>query len=318
MLRCFTAGESHGPALTAIIDGLPAGLVLDADAIDRDLRRRQGGYGRGGRQQIERDQATITAGVVQGMTIARPWPSPLPIATGRTGGIAPWRPGAARARATLTWRGPRSMAWTTCASSPSAPAPARRPLGWPQVPCVRRSWRRLGCGWGAMSRRLVACGRTCRGWRSRSVSPAPGRRMSPAPTPALPRRCARPSMPPVRPGIPSVAWWWRWRSGARRLGSHSQWDRRLDGRLAQAVMSVQAVKGSRSAPPLRTPPSPAPRCDALYPAEETVGRRARAHQGVPCGARIVLGGVEGGMSNGAPSRCARPCRSPPPSAPNPR
>jgi chorismate synthase len=62
-LTCHTAGESHGPALTTLINGLPAGLVLDIDFINAELRRRQGGYGRGGRQRIEDDRAIFLAGV---------------------------------------------------------------------------------------------------------------------------------------------------------------------------------------------------------------------------------------------------------------
>jgi len=62
-LRFLTAGESHGEALTAVIDGLPAGLALTEADINSDLARRQRGYGRGGRMKIERDQAHISAGV---------------------------------------------------------------------------------------------------------------------------------------------------------------------------------------------------------------------------------------------------------------
>ena len=62
-LSLVTAGESHGPALVAIVSGLPAGLVLDRDAIDADLRRRQQGYGRSPRQQIETDEVEVLAGL---------------------------------------------------------------------------------------------------------------------------------------------------------------------------------------------------------------------------------------------------------------
>jgi chorismate synthase len=73
MLRFLTAGESHGPQLTVIVEGLPAGLRLDARRdIDPHLRRRQGGYGRGRRQQIERDRAEIVAGVRGGLTLGSP------------------------------------------------------------------------------------------------------------------------------------------------------------------------------------------------------------------------------------------------------
>ena len=72
MLRFLTAGESHGPCLTGIIEGLPAGLSVDVEAINEDLRRRQGGYGRGGRQRIEHDQAEVLSGVFGGRTIGAP------------------------------------------------------------------------------------------------------------------------------------------------------------------------------------------------------------------------------------------------------
>src|SRR5512142_3265831 len=71
-LHLITAGESHGPGLTCIIEGLPAGLGLDRDAINRDLFRRQLGHGRGGRMKIERDQVDVTGGVRHGRTLGGP------------------------------------------------------------------------------------------------------------------------------------------------------------------------------------------------------------------------------------------------------
>src|SRR3984957_13337219 len=72
MLRFVTAGESHGQALVAWISGLPAGVPIDLEFVGRELRRRQLGYGRGGRQGIEKDQANILAGVRHGKTIGAP------------------------------------------------------------------------------------------------------------------------------------------------------------------------------------------------------------------------------------------------------
>jgi chorismate synthase len=72
VLRFLTAGESHGPLLTGILEGMPAGLPLQPDDIDRDLLRRQEGYGSGGRMQIERDHARITGGVMAGKTTGGP------------------------------------------------------------------------------------------------------------------------------------------------------------------------------------------------------------------------------------------------------
>ncbi len=71
-LRLITAGESHGPGLTCIVEGVPAGLELDREAIDRDLARRQLGHGRGGRMKIETDKADVTAGVRHGKTLGGP------------------------------------------------------------------------------------------------------------------------------------------------------------------------------------------------------------------------------------------------------
>jgi len=71
-IRFFTAGESHGPGLTAILEGMPAGLPLSVEDINKDLRRRQKGYGSGGRMQIEKDKIVITSGLMNGMTTGAP------------------------------------------------------------------------------------------------------------------------------------------------------------------------------------------------------------------------------------------------------
>ncbi len=71
-LKLTTAGESHGPGLTCVVEGLPAGLELDRDALDRDMARRQLGHGRGGRMKIERDRAEVTGGVRHGRTLGSP------------------------------------------------------------------------------------------------------------------------------------------------------------------------------------------------------------------------------------------------------
>ena len=71
-MQFVTAGESHGPQLTAIVSGVPAGLKISASDINADLKRRQAGYGRGGRQQIEADEVIITSGVRFGLTLGTP------------------------------------------------------------------------------------------------------------------------------------------------------------------------------------------------------------------------------------------------------
>ena len=72
MLRYVTAGESHGPCLTMVIDGVPAGFPIDVSQINRDLWRRQQGYGRGGRMLIEKDEIQIRSGIRWGETLGSP------------------------------------------------------------------------------------------------------------------------------------------------------------------------------------------------------------------------------------------------------
>src|ERR1700759_3819748 len=93
-LRLASAGESHGPALVAILTGLPAGLVLDRDAIDADLARRQKGYGRSPRQQIEQDRVEVLAGLRQGLTLGTPLALLVRNNDHKNGtwGMNPWQP----------------------------------------------------------------------------------------------------------------------------------------------------------------------------------------------------------------------------------
>ena len=93
-LRLQTAGESHGPALVAILTGLPAGLVLDLQAIDGDLKRRQAGYGRSPRQQIEQDRVDVLAGLRHGRTLGTPLALVVRNVDHKnwTWGMAPWPP----------------------------------------------------------------------------------------------------------------------------------------------------------------------------------------------------------------------------------
>jgi chorismate synthase len=93
-LRLASAGESHGPALVAIVSGLPAGLELDRDAIDADLRRRQEGYGRSPRQKIETDRVEVLAGLRQGRTLGTPLALVVRNVDHKnwTWGMSPWPP----------------------------------------------------------------------------------------------------------------------------------------------------------------------------------------------------------------------------------
>src|ERR1700728_4538983 len=123
MLRYFTAGESHGEALVAFLSGVPAGLKIDQAFLDRELWRRQQGYGRGGRMKIERDTAHILSGVRQGMTIGSPisiqlenkdwknWQDSLPVGEGdpsRHKRVASPRPGHADLAGALKYNFPEA------------------------------------------------------------------------------------------------------------------------------------------------------------------------------------------------------------------
>src|SRR2546425_1963539 len=123
MLRYFTAGESHGEALLAFLSGLPAGVKVDQAFVDRELWRRQQGYGRGGRMKIERDSAQILSGVRHGLTIGSPiavklenkdwrnWQESLPVGEGdpaRHKPVASPRPGHADLAGALKYNFPEA------------------------------------------------------------------------------------------------------------------------------------------------------------------------------------------------------------------
>src|SRR6188768_3841682 len=139
MLRFLSAGESHGQALVITVDGMPAGLEIDIDELNRQLRRRQGGYGRGRRMQIESDRAEILAGVRKGRTTGAPiamlirnrdwvnWQQTMHVEKDMP--RAPPAPTAptsrVRGRATPTWRARSSTGTPMCATCSSGPARAR-------------------------------------------------------------------------------------------------------------------------------------------------------------------------------------------------
>ena len=137
-LHLVTAGESHGPALVAIVTGLPAGLRLDKEAIDGDLRRRQQGYGRSPRQKLESDEVEVLAGLRHGETLG----TPLALVVRNrdhanwTWGMSPWppagdrlRPGRARSPSRCPGRGtptsPESSSTTTTTSATRSSVPRR-------------------------------------------------------------------------------------------------------------------------------------------------------------------------------------------------
>ena len=154
-LRFTTAGESHGPGLTAVVEGLPAGLELTPEDIDRDLARRQLGHGRGGRMKIEKDRAEVTSGVRHGRTLGSPialrmanrdyanWEermNPWPV-EGEVEEVHLPRPGhadlAGRPEVRLHRRAQRARARQRARDRRARGRRAR----WPRSSCARSAWR---------------------------------------------------------------------------------------------------------------------------------------------------------------------------------
>jgi len=258
MLRFLTAGESHGQALVTVIDGMPAGLAIDFDAITADLRRRQMGYGRGRRMVIETDRAQALSGIRHGATTGAPITLLIPNKDWenwqRTMHVETQMPEAAT--------GPERAAV-------SRPRPGHADLaglvkyGQDDIRDVleRASARETAArvAVGAIARQLL---RTVGAELvSHVVSIGSAAVAQPlaltfaqvqAISPDSPLRCADPaverlmmaeidrareagdtmggSFEVIVHGLPPG------------LGSHVQWDRKLDGRLAQALMSIQAIK----------------------------------------------------------------------------
>ncbi|WP_243227886.1 chorismate synthase [Microbacterium sp. CIAB417] len=259
MLRVLTAGESHGPELVAIMEGLPAGVPVSREAIQADLARRKLGYGRGSRMKFEEDELSISSGVVHGYSIGSPlalrvgnteWPkwvevmSPDPVALtersrGRGAALTRPRPGHADLVGMQKYGFDEARPILERASARETAA--RVALG-----AIARSFlSELGI-------RLVS--------HTLSIGPVRVPEGAALPTPddvdtldADPLRCfdATTSEAMVAEvdaakkdgdtlgGIVEVLAY----GVPPGLGSHVQWDRRLDAKLAQALMSIQAIKG---------------------------------------------------------------------------
>ncbi len=291
-MRFLTAGESHGPGLTIVVDGVPAGLPLDPATIDADLRRRQLGYGRGARQKIERDAARITGGVRQGRTTGAPvalwidnrdavnWErvmSVTPVAE-PPDAVTRLRPGHADLAGALKY-GHEDVRDVIERSSARETA-ARVAAGGVAKALLRQvgtdvlsETEAIGDVTGALTfdREAIEASEV------RSSDPAASARMVAAIAAAREAGDTLGGVAVVRASgvVPG-------------LGSYAQWDRRLDGRIAQALCSIQAAKGVMFA-------------DAFDAAHE---RGSRVHDPIAVrDSRFVrernrAGGLEGGVTNG--------------------
>ena len=243
MLKYSTAGESHGKSLLALVDGFPAGLTIDESFINHELRLRQGGYGRGGRQKLEQDTVNILSGVWQSVTLGSP--IALQIVNNdykleRLKELERPRPGHADLTGAIKYLGSirgvleRSSARETAARV-AAGALARlllREFGIQTVSYVVE----LGqMQLGTQGTEGLSIGEL-RALRDQS-SIYSVRPLSDPEAEAYIDQMAQEG--DTLGGVVEV----RVEGLPFGLGTHAQWDRKLDGRLAQAVMAVQAIKG---------------------------------------------------------------------------
>jgi chorismate synthase len=307
MLRFSTAGESHGESLVALISGLPAGVPVDQAFLDHELWRRQQGYGRGGRMRIERDTAHILSGVRHGKTIGSPiamtlanndwknWEDILPVAEGdpeKHKAVASPRPGHADLAGALKYDFKDARYVLERASARESAARVAcgaiakmllRALGIEvashtvRVGAAELSKEATFSEIAAIAHRedvLLAC-----------VDPESEARMKAEVDTALRTGDTIGGIfEVVVHGLPPG------------VGTHVNWDERLDGLLAQAIMSLQAVKAVELGRGVTAASSPGSQVhDAIEYAQPQAGTQAftrftRQHNNA--------GGLEGGISNG--------------------
>jgi chorismate synthase len=290
-LRFLTAGESHGPALAAILEGLPAGLPLSVEGINRDLARRQHGYGAGPRMKIESDAARVLSGVMDGLTTGAPVALLL------------------ENRDHEKWRG-----------RPIPPLTTPRPGHADLTGAVKYGYRDLRPALERASARetaaRVAAGSLCRqllaqfGVQVGGYVTAIGEVSARLEGIDLAERLVRAEENDVHCPDPQGAEGMRARIRQAMqerdtlggvievlalglpagLGSHVHWDRRLEARLGAAVLSIQAIKGVEIGPAFENARLPGTRVqDPIRLEEKTLVRRTDR-----------AGGLEAGITTGQP------------------
>jgi chorismate synthase len=297
MFRFLTAGESHGRGLVAIIEGVPAGLALDEDYIARDLARRQAGYGRGARMKIERDRAEILSGVWHGLTMGSPislliwnrdwenWKQTMSVIPVEQDvePVTRLRPGHADLAGAMKYNLDdvrpvleRASARET-ASRVAVGAVARRLLAefniviHSHTVCIGGQWAGSTgkINWAQVAKSPVRC----------ADSKAEKAMLSAIDKAKRAGDSLGGTFEVIASGIPIG------------LGSHVQWDHRLDGRMAQALMSIPAVKGVEVGAGFAVADLPGSQVHDII----EFGAKQGWHH-----ATNRAGGIEGGMSNGEP------------------
>jgi chorismate synthase len=302
VLRFLTAGESHGPCLTAIVEGCPAGFPIDIDAVNVDMRRRMMGYGRGGRMKIEQDAAELRSGVRFGETLGSPitlvvenrdwknWQKKMSSRPeDRDAQVAVTRPRPGHADLAGVLKYDHDDVRNILERASARETAARVAVGG-IAKCLLRPFGITVRGWVAEIGDVVAkhagldpetIFAAAEASEVRVADPEAERRIIAAIDECKKRGDTLGGIVEVvTTGLPPG------------LGSHVHWDRKLDGRLAHALMSIQAVKGVEIGLGFETARRPGSAVhDEIYfdeKAREFVRRTNMA------------GGTEGGMTSGAP------------------
>jgi chorismate synthase len=299
-LRLITAGESHGPGLTCIVEGLPAGLELDQAALNRDMARRQLGHGRGGRMKIEKDAAAVTAGVRHGRTLGGP--VALQVANRDYANwedrMNPWPVEAEIAEVHLPRPGHADLVGTQ-----------KYGLGDVRDILERASARETAArvaGGGLAKAFLAAVGvqvfshvvqiNTVRAPARPGLTPADFEAVDESPVRCLDPEASAAMVAEInrlRKANESLGGVFEVRAFGLvpGLGSHVSWEERLDGRLGQAILSIQALKGVGIGEGFELAGKPGSEAhDEIFHSDERGFFRETNR----------AGGLEGGMTNGEP------------------
>ena len=310
MIRFSTAGESHGEALIALISGLPAGVPVDIEFINRELWRRQQGYGRGGRMKIETDKAHVLSGVRHGKTIGSPiaieivnrdwknWEEKLPVEPGdpaKHQAVASPRPGHADLAGALKYNFPDARYVLERAS-------ARESTGRVAAGALAKLFLRT-LGIEVLSHVIrvgrVELDRTAT-WDDIAAVAAKNEIMLSCIDPATEARMKEEVEEVSRTGdtvggVFEVVV----RGAPAGLGTYANWDERLDGLLAWSVMSLQAVKAVEIGRGVTAAESFGSKVhDPIHYAPENTGEDASARPTRFTRPHNNAGGIEGGVSNG--------------------
>ena len=300
-LRLITAGESHGPGLTCIVEGLPAGLELSPEDLNEDMARRQLGHGRGGRMKIERDSAEVTGGVRHGRTLGGPialqvanrdyanWEermNPWPVAEAVAEVHLP-RPGHADLVGTQKYK---QSDVRNILERASARETAARVAGGGVCKAFLRA---LGV---SVHSHVIQIASVHAPERERPLTDADFAEVDSSPVRCLDADASKAMVREIdtlRKANESLGGVFEVQAFGLvpGLGSHVSWEERLDGRLAMAICSIQAVKGASIGDAFSVAGVPGSRAhDEIFFSEEHGYFRETNR----------AGGLEGGMTNGSP------------------